>query len=378
MSIKEIVVDAKKKKSSVEKILEERKTEAEHEYEETKLRRLIAEEKARIKAVGGGTGQLEPGLAASFSSRIMQLAQVDPAKAKAFLSSLDEESMNKLAYLMAMENDRAGALLSLAKSSGTNIKDLVEIVKLMRPGNGGVDLKGIAEVFKAGVDAAKANKPQPRTEQEGAKYIIDNFVKPFTDALTEAQKQVYAERIKRIEERIPAPLPQQIEHIKNVAGALGLSREGRGSEVDLKLEEMRQSHDIDMAKLTWEQQKFMMQTEAERDKWGAIQQTFSPIFSMAAPEIRGALKKVGQQVGRSLEGGPQGASKGASQEIANFTCPGCKAQLTVPIPPNAPEEVPIKCPKCGTVTPAKLSQKKGEKAPPEEKPRARRLGPIYR
>lgn len=371
MGIREVVDEAKKKRGPLAKIMEERRAEAQTEYEETKIRRLVEEEKARIREVQRTGKAMQPGLATSFTSHIFQLAQVDPNKAKAFLEGLDEESMKKIAYLMALENDRAGAFLQLAKSSGTNVKDLIEISKLMRS-NGSVDLKGIAEIFKAGVEAAKANKPEgPGSYQEGYKYIHETFVKPFTEALRASEKETFDARLKLIEDKIPPPLPAQIAHIKQTATSLGMGESGKKGEIDLKIEEMRQSHDLDMSSLRWEQQKFMLQQEAERDKWGAIQQMLSPITAMAAPEVRSALRSAGREVGKRLQGSSSPSAPPSKTPLASFTCPKCEAELTVPIPPNAPEEIPIKCPKCGEVTPAKL--RRGEEAPPppEEKPKGR-------
>lgn len=372
MSVGEIIDDAKKRKGPLEKIMKERMTEAEMEYEETKLQRLVEEEKKRIQEIKRSGQDIPPGQALSLASHVFQLAQVDPAKAKAFLSSLDQESMNKMAYLMSLENDRTGAFLKLAQSSGTNVKDLVEIAKLMR-GNGGVDLKGIASIFEAGVKAARANQPQgPQNLQQGFEYIHKTFVKPFQDAMNDTNQKLLDAKLEVVKAKMPPPLPQQVEYVKQMGAALGMREGGKSSEVDLKLEEMRQSHDLDVEKMRWEQQKFMLQAEAERDKWGAIQQTFNPIFSMAAPEIRGAMKKIGQNVGRSMEGGG-GAGANPQPEYARFTCPGCSTELTVPVPPNIQGEVPIKCPKCGQITPATLGAPSTPSTPTEEPSRKTRL-----
>lgn len=379
MGINEIVEDAKKAKGPLAKIMQERTTQAQQEYEEVKIRRLVEEERARINELKRQGGPMEPTLATGFTSRIMQLAQVDPEKAKAFLDGLDEENMNKLAFLMAAESDRTGAILKLAQSPGTSVKDLVEIVKLMRPENGGVDLKGISSIFEAGVNAAKASQPQgPKNTEEGFKYIYETFVKPFQETLAKKENTIVEERLKRMEEKIVNPI-DWLRQQKQTATELGLTSAGSRSEMDLKLEEMKQSHDIDMARLSWEQQKYMLTAEADRDKWGAIQQTFSPIFAMAAPEIRGAIRKAGQELGKTIGTNPGSPSPNQPQ-LAGFVCPSCQTELTVPIPPNAPEEVPVKCPKCGTITPAKLKQT-GEKslppAPPEEKPASTRLRAAY-
>lgn len=381
MAIREIVDGAKKERNPVAKILEERKSEAEQEYEETKIRRLLEEEKARILELQGKGRPLDKGLATGFTSNIFQLAQVDPAKAKAFLESLDEENMNKIAYLMAMENDRTTSFLQLAKSSGTNVKDLIEIAKLMKD-NGSTDLKGVAEIFKAGVEAAKANNPQgPDSIERGVDHIMKTYVNPFIETLKERDRDIIDAKLEAIKASMP-PSPQQyIEGIRAGAQQLGLTSAGEKSAYDLKLEEMRQSHDIDMEKLRWEQQKFVLMQSAERDKWGAISQMLTPITAMAGPEVRNQLRNWGRQVSRDLQSNPSPHGAQTETPVANFVCPQCSAQLNVPLDqiPEGSEEVPIKCPSCGTITPARLEKKKElPPAPPEEKPQRRtRLEPTY-
>lgn len=68
--------------------------------------------------------------------------------------------------------------------------------------------------------------------------------------------------------------------------------------------------------------------------------------------------------------------------VSTFTCEGCKNELSVPIPANAPDKLNVKCPKCGKIT--ELSAKPTEEAKPqeqppkEEKPTRTRLRPTYR
>lgn len=377
MAIREIVDEAKKGKSPVEKILKERQGEAETEYQEMKIRRLVEEEKARIRELKKQGLEIEPGLATDFTTHIFELAQVDPNKAKAFIESLDQESMNKMAYLMAMEKDRAGAFMQLAKSSGTDVKDLIEIMKFMRS-NGGVDLKGISEIFNAGVNAARAQNPAgPATVQQGVDQIMKTYVNPFLDALKDKDKEIFEEKFKSLESKIVNPL-EWFQQQKAVAGQLGFTPAGKSSEVDLKLEEMRQSHDLDMEKLRWEQNKFVMQQAAERDKWSAIQQMVSPIAALAGPEVRNQLKNLGRQVSKSMGPNPIPEGLPMSSGVAGFVCPSCNTELSIPldkIPPGA-EDVPIKCPKCGVVTPATF-EKTEQKPPTEEKAKPNRIEAKY-
>jgi len=384
MSVKEIIVDVQQQKGTVKKIMENRTKEAEEELEELKLKRLITEEKQRIKEAQDTGQKADFGLATDFTDHIMQMAQVDPQKAKQFLESLDEENMNKLAYLNAMDNDKAGALLRLTQSSGTKVQDLVEIVKLMRPSNGGVDLKGVAEVFKLGMEASKP-QGQPGSMMEGWKEMYGTFVKPFVDALQENQQKLVEARMSAIEAKIPPPLEQQIGYIKTMASELGFSNQGgKTSEFDLKLEDMKQTREIDIEKLRWEQRKYLLETERDRDKWSAIQETFAPIFEMNAPEIQNTVRKLGADIGKTINIGQPGQPGQPEQpetqvSTKQITCPKCSQTMQVPdpLPPNVQS---IKCPnpECGTLIPAKETQQTST-PPPEEPPeRVKSLRPQYR
>lgn len=374
LGTEEYIHKLKSAKGGAEEVTEKIKYDKLAEYESTKAELEIEKLRSEIQRIRKESGTVEPETARGFIGQILAANLSDPARAKVFLDALGEEDLQKLSFLMAAESDRSGAIMNLLKSPGTNIRDIVEIVKLMRPSNGGVDLKGIAEVFKMGIEAARSNQPPPQSQEQGFKYVYETFVKPFTEALSAQQQETMNARVDALKAQIPPPIDQQIASIKKMAGDLGLAGGGKTSEVDLRLEEMRQSHDLDLERIRWEQQKFMLQSEAERDKWGAIQQTFAPVFAMAAPEIRNQLRKAGGEVGKMLNPGNPQKGPSTEQQIAPFTCPQCNAELTVPIPPNAPDVVPIKCPKCGTVTEAQIKSQTGEAPPPsEEKPRSSRL-----
>jgi len=190
------------------------------------------------------------------------------------------------------------------------------------------------------------------------------IVKPFQDALSDTQNALWGERLKAIESKIVNPV-DQINYVEGMAEKLGWSKKGGTvGGLDLKLEEMRQAHDLDIERIRWEQKKFLMQQDSERDKWERIQETFAPILQMASPEIRNAIRKVGQDVGKSLGGASN--PEGSKPETASFTCPECNATLNVPIPPDTTGEIKVKCPKCGAITPTKVAGTPSSEQPPQE------------
>ena len=380
MGVKEIITDAKQKKGSVTKIMEERRNEAEDEYEEMKLRRLIAEEKARIDEVQGKGQAVEKGLASSFTENIMRLARVEPTKAKEFLDSLDEETMGKMAYLMALENDRTGAFLKIAQSPNTDAKTLVELAKLLHS-NGSTDLKGIAELLKVGIEMGKASNPQPQSLEQGANLVL-SIIKPFQESLNTAQQTALNAQIEAIKAQIPPSLETQVKNLKAMAGELGLSGGGseKLTELNLELEKMRQSHDIDMETIRWEKEKFLLGKESDTEKWDKIAGMFSPIFAM--PEMRNVITKIGESVGKGIAGTtnpsvPASKSASAQPQVASFVCPTCSTEIGIPVDQISPDVKGLKCPKCGAISPVPAELREGSLSPPEEKPTSTRLKASY-
>jgi|GEM_PF-6630082 len=111
-----------------------------------------------------------------------------------------------------------------------------------------------------------------------------------------------------------------------------------------------------------------------------IQQTAGPIVERF---VGGAVAEGGKAIINQM--------KNAPTNIAKFTCPKCASELSVPIPPGAPSEIPVKCPKCHTITDAKLgtpqqdkpqgqpqSPPKEEESKPKEEPyKSKQIRPTY-
>lgn len=117
---------------------------------------------------------------------------------------------------------------------------------------------------------------------------------------------------------------------------------------DLKLEEMRQGHDLDMVKLQWQMKKDELQRQNEANKWDNIKETFAPVLQMASPEIKDIIKQTGQAVGRSLGGIAKPTHEGLKGEI-HISCPKCNSPLKVDKQkiPQGESLINVKCNKCG-------------------------------
>jgi hypothetical protein len=350
-SVEEIVVDIKKKKSPVTKILEERAEEQMQEYEQTKLERMIAEEKARIQIVQKEGKTLEPKVASDFTAQILQLAEVDPAKAKAFIQSLDQEDLNKIAFLMSAGSNRGDAFLNLARSPGTSVKELVELLKIMRPDNGGTDLKGIAEVFKLGMEAAKSSAPQGQQQTPIEIFkMVKEFVEPFQQSLGQKDKELWEERMQRLQSQIVNPL-DWYKAQKELMKEFGVSSGGK-SEVDLKLAEMGQTERLENRKLDWEMRKSEKQEEADTRKWEQIGRIFE------GPVGR-VMENFGKAGADKLRGTP---SKNALKPV-QVACPNPNCKKPFYADESA---LSVVCPHCGAI----LEKQTSASPPPQPQPPA--------
>lgn len=150
-----------------------------------------------------------------------------------------------------------------------------------------------------------------------------------------------------------------------------LGKSGETNSLDLRLEELRQSHDIDMQKISFEQKKFFLGLQNERDKWDKITEVFGPVISAAGPEIKNAIRELGKGIGASMGGA---AKPKQNVNVVPTKCPKCGSDLNIPVPEGAHDLVNVKCPKCGN-----LFQLEEEKEPePELRPKAKgRLGSRY-
>ena len=382
------IIRMKQNSNDTEKVIDEIRNDKAKELTAKRAELEVAKLKAEIREIESKGQPIQPQQATGLVSAIIAQNFATPERAQAFLSSLDEESTNRLALLIAADSPRAEALTNMMRSPTSNIKDLIEIVKLVAaPKNDGTSMKDMAEVFKVALDYAKANQPPPQTPQAGFEYIYDKFLKPIQETMNTTNQALLEAKIEAVKAQMPAPLETQIANIKAIAGQIGLGNSGTKSDLDLKLEDMRQRHDMDMETIRWEKEKFLLGKESDVEKWSNVKDMFSPIFAM--PEVRDVIRKVGESVGKSVEGAGNPtksaqATMPAQPQVASFICPECKTEIGIPIGKIPADVQGIKCMKCGAVSPIpeemrKTSTEQETPPPPEEKPvQTARLKPIYR
>jgi hypothetical protein len=333
--IGEYVKKAKGDKSTLEEVMEKRKSQKLHELEEVQIEAMIAEAKKKIQTSGG---DLQQGQSSNFISMLMYGRK--PEEIKQILSSLDEAEIDKLAYLTsAMNGNQFGALTQVLRKPETNVKETIELINTIikmnqKPAHDqGVDLKGIAEIFKAGVEAAKAQNPQQQQSgMDSFKMYHELFMKPFLDQLAGKDKENFELRMKELESRIVSPT-DYIKHAKELAKEFGYSPSAR-NEIDIKLAEMAQSERLANRSLDWEMTKYEQQKESEK-------QLYSLIGKAVDGPIKDLTKSLGGAAAKRIEGGSKGSNVPTLMQIQ---CPRC--QQPFDIIPNSPQVV---CPHCKAI-----------------------------
>lgn len=349
MSIKTIIAEAKKEKGQVTQFLEKENEEAEQEYANTKLKRLIAEEKARINELGAEGKKPEAHISSNLLDHIMAQAQVNPAKAKEFLASLSEDDMGKLAMISSMgQNGGINNIVPLLKGS-SNMRDVIEIVKLVneiqQPRNQGNDMssmaKAITEAFKAGIEASKVQ--QPTNPQGDLQYkIVENTLAELKATREEMSRQDRSRTEKEIAELKARPsgfdeLVYNEEKAAKIRKIFGGTDAGAANEFTLKREEMQQTERLEDKKLGFEEKKW----EYEKANEGkTIEQVKDLVKVVGEGPIGEAIKMLGGAQADKMRGS---VAKSNSGRVVQVKCPSCNGVF-----PANEQLAMITCPLCGT------------------------------
>jgi len=154
-------------------------------------------------------------------------------------------------------------------------------------------------------------------------------------------------RMRQVESQRVDPL-EYLKSIKQASSDLGLSQSTR-SEIDLKLEEMREIHDIEMAKFGLETRKWEWQKSNEGK---TLEQVKDLVKTVGEGPIGDAIKMIGGAQADKMRGSATkqnsprivqikcpncGGIFAANDQLAKLICPLCGAQLEKPSQP-APQQ----------------------------------------
>jgi hypothetical protein len=358
-TVREIIEQARTGAPSGSDVMARHQKMLAQQLEESYVERILEEEKIKLQRLRETQGTpIQTGQAQNFLQTLFLGRK--PDEIKAILDILEPEHIDKI---VAMNSNSFADFKNLARSSSTDAKTIIEAVKT------GVDvakaqtgqasttegiIKSMAEMFKTGVEIGRSQvtpQQQPNT-LETIKQYNEMFLKPVLDQLAGKDRENLELRMRHVESQRVDPL-EYLKSIKQASSDLGLSQTTR-NEIDIKLEEMRELHDVEMAKLGFETRKW----EHVKDNEGKT-----------IEQVQGLIKTVTEgPIGRAIENlGSGAADKIRGGSLVKVQCPNCKGFFGV-----NPALTTVACVHCGATLarePASPQQTQETPAPtPQESP----------
>lgn len=335
----------KERASPSGEVLDKIKAAKAHELDSLVIDTEIAKYKKQLQGTDNTQQTATPSLTSLFVGKNAEEIQ-------AILRGLTSEDIQKLQLITAnMNTNQLGALLQFVKQPDTTRNDIFGLFKLMLEMNNrqqpqqGITLEGIAALMKA----MKETQPPPQPQTDVYKVVME-LTKPLYDSLRLKDREVYDAKLKEIEAKMPSPLDEQIKYVKEMAGVLGMDSGGR-SELDLKLEEMKQNREIDMKKLDWEEKKYEMEQDADSRKW-------EQIANILKGPVGDVMKSLGAAGADRVRGGRQPNHAAKILKPVQTQCPNCSSKIFV----DAEAETAV-CGNCGAVL-----QKQGQQPVEQSQP----------
>ena len=328
--MEEIIVEARTGKGKIHDILEKERDNMMDELETTKIQRILEEEKQKIDALRRTNQPVPQAQAQNFVQ--MMLAGRSATEIKEILEALGPEHMEKLSMMAsAMNPGGFQGLQAFLRQPSTSGKDIVEAVRTgaelskERPqtsNTGSISdiTKSMAEMFKTGVELGKGQVAPPQQNTlEMFKTFHEMYLKPVLDQLASKDRENLELRMSHMESQRIDPL-EYLKSIKQASSDLGLSQNTR-SEIDLKLEEMREMHDIEMAKYGLETRKWEHQKDSEGK---TIEQVKDLVKTVTEGPIGSMIENIGSGAADRIRRG-----KGNNTPLVHVRCPNCQGEFNV-------------------------------------------------
>lgn len=306
---------------------------------------------------GSGEGKAEASPQADLLTRALM---TDPKAQKQWLDYTEEQRNIILGSIQALSSIGASGdlgsvlpfmMLKMNQNPGSSVKDMVELIKVVSPSPAGAGTTGkdIVEAVRLGVELA-GGKPEGSLVS-----VYDKFVKPVMEETQKLREEFAKERVGKLEKEIEglksrpdaiASLTQkkaELIELRDIFGS-GSASGGKTNELDLKLEDMRETHAFKIAEMGLNLQKWALERQLDTEKWEVVKDMLNPIVAVAGKPIEDTLRNLGR--GGKAQEKPQKPPEVAQQKeaIINIPCKTCGAIIS--LKPPYPDT--FKCPSCGT------------------------------
>jgi len=316
-----------------------------------RLQEIVERRKKKLKELkesGESVKQLSQ-VGTDMLSGVMQMAQIDPVRAKEFLGSLSQEDIAKLSMLSASSKSGGSiqALLPFLKSKETSIKDIVSIVKMMQqqPTEKPLSLEGIASLLKV-LQEVQRPTAQSGTDPYTAAY---GLLKPFFETISNKDREFYKTQLDYAKSQNVDPI-QYLLRLKEVAPQIGFVPASQSGQPNLELEKMRIGHERWKYEQEYRQRKEYQEMQnkraSEKERNKLIKDIAVPALKRIGPALDAAVK-AGQRKINTL------ATPGAARNemVDKFLCPKCLENGVQSVIDVAGMPEVAKCPTCKATFP---------------------------
>jgi len=251
---------------------------------------------------------------------IMDIAKVDPERAKKFLDSLTQDDIMKINLLASSGKNGGGNLASvlpLIKSDKTEIKDIVAIVKMMQPPpEKPTTISEVATLIKV---MREMESPQADPLKLAMEYL-----KPMYDLMASKDQNFYKTQLENAQKQNVDPI-QFLMQIKELAPNLGFVPAGGGNDQNnLEITKMKLDQEKWKMEQNWKMNKELAELtnekQSKKDQWKMIEKIAVPALKQLQPVLNAAVNAGKQKLNTVAT---QPVSVPAKEAATAFLCPKC-------------------------------------------------------
>lgn len=214
-----------------------------------------------------------------------------------------------------------GALANASRSTGDNTGNLVAMMMLgnmnqQAQQNQPFSIKDIAEVFKAGVEAAKSQGGGGQAEV--FKTVIE-LMGPIYSTMSQKDQILFSERLKGMEDKIVNPV-EYLKEIRDVGQSLGLSTQADPN-IQMQLTKIQGENAMALEKMRQDGERWKLEFDAKIKGDEAKNETLRSA-------ITGPLGRVAEALGGAAAG-KMAAGKPSVQQpkVTMINCPACNGSF---------------------------------------------------